>query len=125
MGRKPSGIACPHAGALGCRIHAKRPRICADFACAWLLDTSWPPSWRPDRSGLLCLDEAIPSGPYAATVLEIQPGALLKSEAADIVNHLLQTAIAVSIVDAQGRCESVLGRTEVGPIADRPCRLAG
>jgi hypothetical protein len=57
--------------------------------------------------------------------LEIQPAALLKPEASEIVNHILQTAVTVSIVDVQGRRESVLGRNAIRPIADLRHRLAG
>lgn len=125
VGQKPSGILCPHAGALGCRIHARRPPICADFACGWLRNALWPPTWRPDRSGLLCLEEAISSDASTATVIEIQPGALLRAEAAEIVRHLLQSTVSVSIVNSQGHRESLLGRTVGNPTAPLPCRLAG
>lgn len=125
VGHKPSGTPCPHAGALGCRIHARRPRICADLACGWLRNALWPPTWRPDRSGLLCLEETLPSDASTVTVIEIQSGALLKAEAAEIVRHLLQSTVSVSIVNGQGQRESLLGRTAGKPTAPLPRRLAG
>ena len=123
--QKPYGVACPHAGPLGCRIHARRPRVCAGFACMWLRDTLWPPSWRPDRSGLLCVDTPLEPRVEVATVYEIRPAALAKPEATDILNHLLRTTVALAIVDAQGRCAGALGRTAVGQIAETPSRKAG
>jgi hypothetical protein len=62
--------------------------------------------------------ELLEVGLPAAAVCETHPGALLRPEATDIVNHLLRTAVAVAIVDAQGRRESILGQTAVGRIAD-------
>jgi hypothetical protein len=57
--------------------------------------------------------------------LEIQPGALLRHETAEIVNHLSQTAVTVSIVDVQGRRESILAGNPIGQFGDLPHRLAG
>jgi hypothetical protein len=73
----------------------------------------------------LCASELLEAGLPAAAVWETQSGALLKPEATDIVNYLLRTTVAVAIIDAQGRRESILGQTVVGQIADLPCRKAG
>jgi len=100
---KPVCEPCPLVGTLGCRRHARRPRACADFSCAWLSDPLWPKAWRPDCSGLLCVREAIDGHRSAAVIFEIRPGALATQAGNDLVNHLLQTTAALTIVDACGR----------------------
>lgn len=124
-GPKPSGIPCPHAGALGCRIHARRPSVCEDFACGWLRNALWPPHWRPDRCGILCWEDTLPSGAVRATLVEIHPGALHKADAQEIIEHLLLSTAVVSTVNFQGERESVFGRREPLPTAPAPRRLAG
>jgi hypothetical protein len=122
---KPSGIPCPHAGALGCRIHARRPRVCVEFACGWLRNALWPPHWRPDRCGILCLEDTAPSGTACATLVEIQPGALHRADAQEILDHLLLSTAVVSTVNCQGERESVFGRRERVSASTAPRRLAG
>ncbi len=124
-GPKPSSIPCPHAGALGCRIHARRPHVCAEFACGWLRNALWPPHWRPDRCGILCMEETLPSGTSRATLVEIQPGALQKADAQEIVEHLLLSTAVVTTVDCQGERESVFGRRLPHPTSRLPQRMAG
>ncbi len=124
-GSKPSGTPCPYAGALGCRIHARRPQVCAEFACGWLRNALWPPHWRPDRCGVLCLEETLPSGQSHATLVEIQPGALDKADAREIVEHLLLSTNVVSTVNSQGERESVFGRRLLTPTTPAPHRMAG
>lgn len=103
LNTRPVREPCPRVGTLGCRRHARRPRACADFACAWLSDPLWPKAWRPDGSGLLCVREAIDGHRQAAVIFEIQPGALTTQVGNDLVSHLLQTTVALAIVDAHGR----------------------
>ena len=96
--RKPAGIACTHLCATGCRIYSRRPRLCADFRCAWLRDRNWPEGWRPDRSGLMCLREEIEAEFLAAAVYEIRPGALQGSAADEIMAALRLSAAVVAVV---------------------------
>jgi hypothetical protein len=74
---------------------------------------------------LLCLEDTLPSEAPTATVFEIQSGALLKPEAAEIVSHLLESVAALSMVDAQGQRETLLGRNPEKTRAPLPRRLAG
>ncbi len=82
-GPKAAGAPCPHLCVAGCAIYASRPALCAKFRCAWLADPSWPETWRPDRSGLLCLREKLEGGVPAAVVYEIVPGATLDGPSLD------------------------------------------
>ena len=48
---KPSGIWCPHAViGKGCGIYNSRPNHCRTFYCLWMLDASFGPEWKPERS---------------------------------------------------------------------------
>ncbi|MBN2476218.1 MAG: hypothetical protein JXB62_16515 [Pirellulales bacterium] len=108
-GEKPAGIRCTHLGARGCRIYNRRPTMCANFRCAWLNNASWPETWRPDRSGLLCLREPI-AGRVAAAVYEICLGALQKPAATEILDALQRTTDVVAVVDARQRRWCLPGR---------------
>ena len=108
-GAKPAGIPCPHVGARGCRVYARRPRMCVEFACAWFRDPTWPAAWRPDRSGLMCLREMLEPGLPAAAVYEIAFGALDRPENCDILSELRATTAVIAEVDLRRRSRRVLG----------------
>ncbi|HUT11915.1 MAG TPA: hypothetical protein VMY42_15545 [Thermoguttaceae bacterium] len=114
-GIKPAGVLCPRRSADGCRIYSRRPRLCADFQCAWLSDPSWPMAWRPDQSGLLCLKEEIETGMSAAAVYEIRGDALQKPVAAEILEDLQETVALIVIVDMQQRRHRLWGKWSVEP----------
>jgi len=109
-GAKPAGVACPYVEALGCRNYARRPRICAEFHCAWLRDTTWPGSWRPDRSGLLCLRETLEEDLPAAAVYEILPGALERPGAAAILDVLRECTDMTVVIEYGRQQRRVLGK---------------
>lgn len=51
---------CEHECENGCAIYAARPKVCASFACAWLVADLWhlpvdafPESERPDQLGVI------------------------------------------------------------------------
>jgi hypothetical protein len=75
--------------------------------------------------GILCFDEPLEDRRSAATVCEIRPAALVKPEAADLLNHLLRTTVAVAILDVQRRPDRMLAKTAPRSIADLPWRMAG
>ena len=48
---KPPGEWCRHAAAgKGCNIYSDRPGSCAGFYCAWMLDPTFGPEWKPDKA---------------------------------------------------------------------------
>ena len=55
---KPAGVLCEHCveGA-GCAIYSKRPKVCEDWYCGWRMFADLDDSWRPDRSGVLLVEE--------------------------------------------------------------------
>ena len=55
--RKPAGPKCADCGEAGCRIYLDRPRVCRDFECEWLSDRRLPPHFRPDRIGVLFMED--------------------------------------------------------------------
>ena len=55
--KKPAGPKCGHCVAVGCRIYAERPQVCRDFECEWLMDRKLAPHLRPDRIGVLFMDD--------------------------------------------------------------------
>jgi len=114
-GVKPVGVPCPRRGVDGCRIYSRRPKLCADFQCAWLSDPSWPEAWRPDQSGLLCLREEIETGLSAAAVYEIRPEALQEPVAVEILESLQKTVALIVIVDTQQRRRRLWGKWSVEP----------
>jgi hypothetical protein len=46
---KPTGEWCPHCkpGAGGCTIYQKRPPVCRNYACAWLMNSELNDLWFP------------------------------------------------------------------------------
>ena len=114
-GMKPAGLPCPNLTAAGCRIYGRRPKTCVDFACAWLDDTDWPESWRPDHSGLFCLKAEIEPGTPAAAVYEIRPDALQTPVAAEIFTELKRTTMVIAIINAQQEREKLSGNWVASP----------
>ncbi len=55
--KKPAGPLCVNGGAGGCRIYAERPGVCRDFECEWLTNRKLPPHLRPDRIGVLFMED--------------------------------------------------------------------
>ncbi len=53
---KPAGPKCAHCEA-GCRIYPERPQVCRDFECEWLMSRSLPQHFRPDRIGVLFMQD--------------------------------------------------------------------
>jgi len=108
---KPPGAPCPHVDGCGCRVYARRPHVCDEFACAWLKSPDWPEAWRPDRSGLMCLCEELDPGLFASAVYEVRPGALRKPLALQIIERLRESTAAVVLIDhSRQRRRCLLGR---------------
>jgi hypothetical protein len=114
-GAKPAGVRCVNLTSAGCRIYGCRPETCVKFSCAWLGDTEWPESWRPERSELLCLRAEIEKDRPAAAIYELEPDALQSSIAADILSELKRTTTVVAVIDAQQERRKLQGNWVASP----------
>jgi len=99
---KTEGQPCPLLGSRGCTVYPSRPALCRDFACTWLKRNDWPPEWRPDRVGLLCISETLGESLMGALVYELRPGALQSSAAAAILARLRDSCDFVVTVTESG-----------------------
>ncbi len=71
--KKDAGILCTHCIVKGgCSIYAKRPQVCQDFECDWMMERSIPQSLRPDKVGTLLMEDE-DSGEYHAVVAPSTP----------------------------------------------------
>jgi uncharacterized protein len=55
--KKPAGPLCGDCGVAGCRIYAMRPQVCRDFECEWLMSRNMPSHFRPDRIGVVFMED--------------------------------------------------------------------
>ena len=55
--KKPAGLLCAQGGAGGCRIYATRPGVCREFECEWLTSRKLAAHMRPDRTGVLLMED--------------------------------------------------------------------
>jgi hypothetical protein len=54
--KKPVGSWCSHCEpGKGCTIYGSHPPSCQDFTCQWLLESSMPDEFRPDRARVAVL----------------------------------------------------------------------
>ena len=110
---KPAGTPCVELCDGGCRIYEGRPDFCRAFRCAWHKSEHWHSDWRPDKSGLLCLQEPLGDGQPAAAVYEIRAEALRSPEAAEILERLIETSTAVAIIDVRGNRQLRMGKLSI------------
>jgi hypothetical protein len=75
---KPRDVWCRHCepGGVGCKIYRRRPNICREWACGYLVNGGWAEHWNPDQSKMVINPwcEHYPTetdGP--ATLLHIDP----------------------------------------------------
>jgi hypothetical protein len=54
---KPAGPLCGNSCAAGCVIYRDRPKVCRAFECEWLTSRAMPAHFRPDRIGVLFMDD--------------------------------------------------------------------
>jgi hypothetical protein len=63
--KKLPGVLCPHCvREQGCAIYEQRPPGCRDWHCLWRQAATLDESWRPDKSGILVMEnlDGIPIG---------------------------------------------------------------
>jgi len=56
---KDAGVLCQHCvlGG-GCKIYKKRPDVCQDYECDWMMERSIPSTLRPDKVGTILMEDA-------------------------------------------------------------------
>ena len=56
---KDAGVLCKHCvlGG-GCKIYKKRPDVCQDYECDWMMERSMPSTLRPDKVGTILMEDA-------------------------------------------------------------------
>ncbi|MDA7951312.1 MAG: YkgJ family cysteine cluster protein [Pirellulaceae bacterium] len=104
---KKEGCACPHLQDFGCKIYSRRPATCQKFQCTWLAEETWKDSWKPNKSGLLCLREILPNNLIGALVYEIHEGALESSLGQKITARLLTVSDFVILKDKSGKRQTL------------------
>ena len=71
--KKPAGPACPNCILTGgCKIYLKRPQVCRDFECNWLLERALPATLRPDKVGTILMEDD-DTGEYRAVCAPAKP----------------------------------------------------
>jgi hypothetical protein len=119
---KPAGAWCPHCTpGRGCGIYDRRPGECRTFSCSWLLDSSFPESWRPDRSKLVFYPDqgtrniAVHVDPGTPDAWRREPyNSWLRNKAAQGLN------IGASVLVSVGRNATLVlpqGERFVGPVS--------
>lgn len=91
---KPPGPYCPHCIVTkgvpgGCRIYAERPQLCRDFECDWLRERDLGPMLKPNRTGVILMEEA-DTERYLAVCHPDRPMDWLKNKL--VFAHLLRMA---------------------------------
>lgn len=55
--KKPAGPKCVSCASPGCRIYPERPQVCRAFECEWLTSRKMAANFRPDRIGVLFMED--------------------------------------------------------------------
>jgi hypothetical protein len=56
--KKDAGVLCKHCVVKGgCKIYEKRPEVCRDFECDWLMERDIPQTLRPDKVGTILMED--------------------------------------------------------------------
>jgi uncharacterized protein len=61
IGNKPAGEWCSHCAEPGCGIYDRRPQLCRDFRCQWLVDERLGPEWFPPIAGMILVWQEQPA----------------------------------------------------------------
>ena len=100
---KPAGPLCKNCVvARGCKIYDRRPQVCRDFECEWLVDRFLPQPLRPDRVGVILMEDD-ESDEYRAVCPPEKPFGWLKPQ---VFKHLLEQARAGRTVVAKAGLNS-------------------
>ena len=56
---KRAGTLCKHCSiGAGCKIYKKRPDVCQDYECSWMMERDLPSTLRPDKVGTILMEDA-------------------------------------------------------------------
>lgn len=100
---KPAGSPCENCRkGGGCAIYPDRPSICREYECLWKSDRGLPAPMRPDRVGVLLMEDP-DSDEYRAVCDPKRP---LAWRAPFVFKHLVATAKSGRIVVAKAGLKS-------------------
>jgi Fe-S-cluster containining protein len=78
-GDKPAGQWCTHCSGTGCKIYWNRPKVCREYVCVWLASQKrndrMKPELRPDKCGVIFLDDSTTNDPLVFEVHGGEPNA--------------------------------------------------
>ncbi len=95
---KPAGLWCEHCQkAGGCGVYETRPDVCRDYECLWKGDRGLSPQLRPDRVGVILMEDP-DSDEYRAVCDPAKPMAWRTPL---VFQHLVSMAKAGRIVVAK------------------------
>ena len=101
--KKPAGPLCGNCVAgSGCKIYAKRPGVCRDFECDWLMERAIPSPLRPDKVGVILMEDP-DDGEYRAVCAPERPMAWRHPQ---VFKFLLAKAKAGRVVVAKAGMNS-------------------
>jgi hypothetical protein len=89
---KPAGKTCFHLSGGRCSVYADRPKMCAEYRCAWLMGHGTNTD-RPDRSGALVEHRGTRFG-IQLVGKELEPG----KRATKAINRIASSAQRVCLV---------------------------
>jgi hypothetical protein len=95
--KKPAGPLCGNCSGAACRIYADRPGVCRDFECEWLTSRKLPPHFRPDRIGVLLMEDG-EADEYRAVCAPSRPNAWRQPA---VFAHLVAVAKSGRVVVAK------------------------
>jgi len=109
---KAAGPKCGDCGDSGCRIYANRPQVCRDFECEWLISRQLPAHFRPDRIGVLFMEDY--EAEYRAVCAPSRP---LAWRSPNVFAHLVAVAKTGRVVVAKAGLQAwrVFATGEWGP----------
>lgn len=95
--KKPAGPLCGHNTGAACLIYAQRPHVCRAFECEWLTTRDLPARFRPDRIGVILMEDG-DVDEYRAVCAPSRPNAWRRP---DVFAHLVAVAKTGRVVVAK------------------------
>ena len=104
---KAANCWCKHATPTGCGCYETRPAVCRDYWCGYLTGDSWPPEWRPDRSGVIVTVRGVFREHPVICLTQCWDNAIDTSHGREIMLSLLESPAIVFY--SEGVCYSHTG----------------
>ena len=116
LGDKPKREWCKHVTPTGCGCHAdpNRPKVCRDYRCVWL-DSDFPESLRPDRSGCVVTPRTSFRGYRVVGVSQVWDGAMKSSDGRTLMAGLEANGAIVLVFHHDGRINCRCRHLGLGP----------